>query len=135
MFLDSPPLASVTDALLLARSRRETKVIALMGGSDFFSNGIHLNVIEAAARGAQPNTTLADASISMGGFPVALRDTRDYYQRDIRFIIAVTLIVVLVTLMLLLRAVIAIAVCFGAVIVLAVAARFASGCCAGEPMT
>ena len=31
-----------------ARSRRHTKVIALMGGSDFFSNGIHLNVIEAA---------------------------------------------------------------------------------------
>jgi putative two-component system protein, hydrogenase maturation factor HypX/HoxX len=36
------------EAYLLARSRRQTKVIALMGGSDFFSNGIHLNVIEAA---------------------------------------------------------------------------------------
>ena len=35
-------------AYLFARSRRETNVIALMGGSDFFSNGIHLNVIEAA---------------------------------------------------------------------------------------
>ena len=33
------------------------------------------------ARAAQPNTTLADATISMGGYPVALRDTRDYYQR------------------------------------------------------
>jgi putative two-component system protein, hydrogenase maturation factor HypX/HoxX len=31
-----------------ARSRRETNVIVLMGGDDFFSNGIHLNVIEAA---------------------------------------------------------------------------------------
>jgi len=31
-----------------ARSRCETKVIVLMGGQDFFSNGIHLNVIEAA---------------------------------------------------------------------------------------
>ncbi len=31
-----------------ARSRRETKVIVLAGGSDFFSNGIHLNAIEAA---------------------------------------------------------------------------------------
>jgi putative two-component system protein, hydrogenase maturation factor HypX/HoxX len=29
--------------------RRPTKVIVLMGGSDFWSNGIHLNVIEAAA--------------------------------------------------------------------------------------
>jgi putative two-component system hydrogenase maturation factor HypX/HoxX len=36
------------DAYLYARSRRETKVIVLMGGDDFFSNGIHLNVIEAA---------------------------------------------------------------------------------------
>ncbi len=35
-------------AYLYARSRRQTKVIALMGGSDYFSNGIHLNVIEAA---------------------------------------------------------------------------------------
>jgi putative two-component system hydrogenase maturation factor HypX/HoxX len=36
------------EAYKYARSRRQTKVIALMGGSDFFSNGIHLNVIEAA---------------------------------------------------------------------------------------
>jgi putative two-component system protein, hydrogenase maturation factor HypX/HoxX len=35
-------------AYLYARSRRQTKVIVLMGGRDFFSNGIHLNVIEAA---------------------------------------------------------------------------------------
>ena len=32
-----------------ARSRRETKVIVLAGGTDFFSNGIHLNVIEASS--------------------------------------------------------------------------------------
>jgi putative two-component system protein, hydrogenase maturation factor HypX/HoxX len=36
------------DAYAYARARGQTKVIALMGGSDFFSNGIHLNVIEAA---------------------------------------------------------------------------------------
>ena len=36
------------EAYLYARSRRETKVITLMGGDDFFSNGIHLDVIEAA---------------------------------------------------------------------------------------
>jgi putative two-component system hydrogenase maturation factor HypX/HoxX len=35
------------EAYLYARSR-PTRVIALMGGRDFFSNGIHLNVIEAA---------------------------------------------------------------------------------------
>lgn len=66
-----------------------------------------VNTINDIARGAQPNTTLADASISMGGFPAALRDTRDYYERDIRFIIIVTLIVVLLVLMLLLRSLIA----------------------------
>jgi putative two-component system protein, hydrogenase maturation factor HypX/HoxX len=36
------------DAYRYARSRRETSVIVLMGGDDFFSNGIHLNLIEAA---------------------------------------------------------------------------------------
>src|SRR4051812_27424315 len=35
------------DAYRYARSRK-TKVIVLMGGLDFFSNGIHLNLIEAA---------------------------------------------------------------------------------------
>jgi putative two-component system protein, hydrogenase maturation factor HypX/HoxX len=36
------------EAYLFAKSRARTKVIVLMGGTDFFSNGIHLNVIEAA---------------------------------------------------------------------------------------
>ena len=36
------------DAFLYARSR-PTRVIELLGGKDFFSNGIHLNVIEAAS--------------------------------------------------------------------------------------
>lgn len=66
-----------------------------------------VNAIIDTARGAQPNTKLSDATVSMAGYPVTLRDTRDYYQHDIRFIIAVTIIVVLLTLMALLRAVIA----------------------------
>jgi putative two-component system hydrogenase maturation factor HypX/HoxX len=36
------------DAFLYARSR-QTRVIVLLGGADFWSNGIHLNVIEASA--------------------------------------------------------------------------------------
>jgi putative two-component system protein, hydrogenase maturation factor HypX/HoxX len=36
------------DEYAYARSQRETRVIVLMGGSDYFSNGIHLNTIEAA---------------------------------------------------------------------------------------
>jgi putative two-component system hydrogenase maturation factor HypX/HoxX len=35
------------EAYVYARGRRTTKVIVLAGGADFFSNGIHLNVIEA----------------------------------------------------------------------------------------
>ena len=66
-----------------------------------------VNTISDVAEGAKPNTTLADATISVGGFPVALRDTRDYYEQDIRLIITVTVIVVLLILILLLRAVVA----------------------------
>ena len=76
-----------------------------------------VNDIYDVARGAQPNTMLADATVSMGGFPVALRDTRDYYQQDIRFIIAATLIVVLLTLVVLLRAIIAPLYLVGSVVV------------------
>ena len=66
-----------------------------------------VNAIIATARGAQPNTALADATVSMAGFTVGLKDTRDYYEHDIRFIIAVTLLVVLLTLIVLLRAIVA----------------------------
>jgi RND superfamily putative drug exporter len=66
-----------------------------------------VNSILATAKGAQPNTALSDAKISMAGFTVGLKDTRDYYNHDIRFIIAVTLLVVLLTLMGLLRAIVA----------------------------
>jgi putative drug exporter of the RND superfamily len=76
-----------------------------------------VNQINDIARGAQPNTALSDATISMGGLPAALRDTRDYYQQDIRFIIIGTLIVVLLTLMLLLRSIIAPLYLVGSVVV------------------
>lgn len=76
-----------------------------------------VNAISDVARGAQPNTALADASISMGGYPAALRDTRDYYQRDIRFIIVMALIVVLLTLTVLLRSIVAPLYLVGSVVV------------------
>jgi putative drug exporter of the RND superfamily len=66
-----------------------------------------VNSILATAKGSQPNTTLSDAKISMAGYTVGLKDTRDYYQHDIRFIIAVTLLVVLLTLIVLLRSLVA----------------------------
>src|ERR1700742_4137670 len=66
-----------------------------------------VNSILATAKGAQPNSALSDAKVSMAGFTVGLKDTRDYYNHDIRFIIAVTLLVVMLTLMALLRAIVA----------------------------
>lgn len=66
-----------------------------------------VNAISATAQRAQPNTTLSDATVSMAGYTVGLKDTRDYYQHDIKFIIAVTLLVVLLTLIALLRAIVA----------------------------
>lgn len=76
-----------------------------------------VNDILDTARAAQPNTTLQDATITIGGYPAALRDTRDYYREDIRFIVAATVVVVLITLMLLLRAVVAPLYLVGSVVI------------------
>jgi RND superfamily putative drug exporter len=75
-----------------------------------------VNSITDTARTAQPNTLLADASISMTGYPATLRDGRDYYNHDIRFIIVLTIIVVLLILIALLRAVVAPLYLIGSVI-------------------
>ena len=63
--------------------------------------------IVAAARSAMPNTTLANADISMVGTSVYQNEIRDYYNGDIRYIVLVTLIVVFLILALLLRAIVA----------------------------
>jgi RND superfamily putative drug exporter len=76
-----------------------------------------VNLITDTARGAQPNTALADASISVAGYPATLRDTRDYYNHDIRFIITVTIVVVLLVLIALLRAVVAPLYLVGSVVI------------------
>ena len=66
-----------------------------------------VNAVMATARAAQPNTALSDASISMTGFTVTLRDTRDYYHQDLRLIVLTTILVVLSILIVLLRALVA----------------------------
>jgi RND superfamily putative drug exporter len=76
-----------------------------------------VNSIIDTARGAQPNTALADASISMTGYPATLRDARNYYNHDIRFIITLTIIVVLLILIGLLRAIVAPLYLIGSVII------------------
>ena len=47
-------------AAVLAAKQRPMRVLVLLGGSDFFSNGIHLNCIEAAAH--RPGASAADES-------------------------------------------------------------------------
>jgi RND superfamily putative drug exporter len=76
-----------------------------------------VNSIINTARGAQPNTALSDASISMTGYPATIRDARNYYNHDIRFIITLTIIVVLLILIALLRAIVAPLYLIGSVII------------------
>ena len=59
------------------------------------------------ARGAQPNTTLSDATISMVGTTPMYSAIRSYYDHDLRLIIVLTLVVVFLILVALLRAIIA----------------------------
>ena len=59
------------------------------------------------ARGAQPNTSLSDATISMVGTTAMYSTIRSDYNSDVELIIAVTLAVVFIILVLLLRAVVA----------------------------
>jgi RND superfamily putative drug exporter len=63
--------------------------------------------IVKSAESALPNTTLADAKVSMVGFSVAQRDIRDYYNGDIEWIIIVTLTIVFLILVALLRSLVA----------------------------
>jgi putative two-component system protein, hydrogenase maturation factor HypX/HoxX len=51
--MSSEQCQRLLDAYRYARGREQTRVIVLSGGEDFFSNGIHLNVIEAAPDPAQ----------------------------------------------------------------------------------
>lgn len=59
------------------------------------------------ARGAQPNTTLSDASVSVIGTTAMYSAIRSYYDCDLRLIIIVTLVVVFLILVALLRAIVA----------------------------
>ncbi|BBZ47088.1 MMPL/RND family transporter [Mycobacterium parmense] len=63
--------------------------------------------IVGAARSAQANTSLADASISMTGLTPYYSEMRDYYNHDLRFIILTTVAVVFLILVMLLRAIVA----------------------------
>ena len=92
------------DAYKHARSREQTRVIVLAGGRDFFSNGIHLNMIQAAedpARESWENLNAIDDLVyeiintgshlviaalqgdaAAGGVPLALAADHVYARED-----------------------------------------------------
>jgi len=63
--------------------------------------------IVKTAESAKPNTTLADAKITMVGFSAVQNDIRNYYNADVQFIILVTLLVVFLILVVLLKSLVA----------------------------
>ena len=75
------------------------------------------NTIINTAKSAQPNTELSDAKVSLVGLPPGLRDTRDYYNDDIQFIVFTTIIIVFLILVVLLRAIVAPLYLIGSVLV------------------
>ncbi len=66
-----------------------------------------IDKIVKAAYSAEPNTELADAHLAVAGIPSALKDTRDFYNDDINFIVVATILIVFLILVALLRAVVA----------------------------
>ena len=95
-------------AIFISPDGRTARYLVQSKLNPFTSDAMdQVNDILAAARAAQPNTTLEDASISMTGLTVTLRDTRDYYYQDLRLIVTTTILVVLSILIVLLRALVA----------------------------
>ena len=76
-----------------------------------------VDAILAAARSAQPNTELSDATVSLAGVPTGLKDTRDYYNQDIKFIVFATVLIVFLILVALLRAIVAPLYLIGSVLI------------------
>jgi putative drug exporter of the RND superfamily len=66
-----------------------------------------VKAITRAAESARPNTSLANAQISMVGFSAFNNDVRNHYNSDLTYIIVMTLVVVFLILAALLRALIA----------------------------
>lgn len=67
----------------------------------------YADAVLVAARSAQPNTTLAAATVSLSGSSAIDRDLRNYYGDDLEWLGAVMVIVMLATLTFSLRAVVA----------------------------
>jgi putative drug exporter of the RND superfamily len=66
-----------------------------------------IHSIVETAKGTPNDATLKDASISASGVTAMLRDTRTYYDQDIKLIIVMTVLIVFLILVAILRAVVA----------------------------
>jgi len=74
----------------------------------FATDGMNqIRRITDAAQGSHPEGALANASISVSGVTAMLRDTRAYYDKDIRLIMIMTIVIVFLILVAILRAVVA----------------------------
>lgn len=76
-----------------------------------------VNDILRVADSARPNTELEDATIGLAGVPTALRDIRDYYNSDMKFIVIATIVIVFLILVILLRALVAPIYLIGSVLI------------------
>ena len=103
------PFFALVLAGYVAARRRLLALEALPRGS-ILAHGVHLSGDEVKLADETGLWLVQNprSNESNGvGYPAALRDTRDYYQQDIRYIIVATLIVVMLILMVLLRAIVA----------------------------
>ncbi|MEU0496350.1 RND family transporter [Mycobacterium sp. NPDC006124] len=66
-----------------------------------------VDLILKAADSSKPNTSLADAQITMVGFSAFQNDIRNHYDHDLNYIVIMTLVVVFLILVALLRAIVA----------------------------
>ncbi|GAB7070749.1 RND family transporter [Mycolicibacterium hodleri] len=66
-----------------------------------------VDLILKAADSSKPNTSLADAQITMVGFSAFQNDIRNHYDHDLTYIVIMTLVVVFLILVALLRAIVA----------------------------
>ena len=115
--LDLPDFQAASK-MFISPDGHSVRYLVLTGLDPFSAAAMdQVSTIIDTARGAQPNTSLSDASLSMGGYPAALRDTRDYYRADIRLIVTVTVLVVSVILMVLLRSLVAPLYLVGSVVI------------------
>jgi len=120
--LDSPEFKNVA-AMTVSQDGHAVRYLVQSALNPFSAEAMdQVDAIKNAARSAQPNTSLSDATISLSGLPVANRDLRAYSDSGTRYVGLVTILALLAVLVLVLRAVVAPLVLLGSAIVAYLAA-------------